>query len=135
MKIITPSELMYKTLDSFFAEKTASDIDRTTYLVCNLEDKRYKLTFSLVFYRDADNLELDSHETVALTGTGAVFILPAYWLCIPKPLAMQYMRYMIDQFYETEVSLWLNQTDGSVDGGNGNNGGMTPGCGCGCPRV
>ena len=134
MKIITPTDLMYKTLDSFLAERTASDIDRTTYLVCNLEDKRYKIMFSLVFYRDADNLELDSYEIVSLTGTGAVFILPAYWLCIPKPLAMHYMRHIIEQFYETEVSLWLNQTDGSVDGGNTGMGGGN-GCGCGCPRV
>lgn len=129
MKIITPSDLMYKALDSFLAERTASDIDRTTYLICNLEDKRYKIVISLVFMRDADNLELDSYQTVSLTNTGAVFILPAYWLCIPKPLAMHYFKYILEQFYESEVSVWVNDTSG-IDNPNAGNS-----FNCPCPRV
>ena len=42
---------MTNQLDKFFAEKTTPDVDRNTFLICNLNDKPKQLTISLVFMR------------------------------------------------------------------------------------
>lgn len=125
---------MINTLDKFFAEKTIQDVDRNTFLVCNLEDKQAKIHISLIFMRDWHSIESDSYNTVILENTGAVFTFPCYWVSVPKPLAMAYIQYIIDDFYENTVSGWSN---GSGTGGSGNSGstggGYPGGNGCHCP--
>jgi len=126
------SDAMYNELDKFFAAKTIVDVDRNTFLVCNLVDSRYKITISLVFMRDWHSIESDSYNSVIIGGKGAVFTIPCYWLSIPKELAMEYFMYILDEFYNKEVIGWglgyTPNTDGGLTGGNN-------GCGCGCNQV
>lgn len=100
------NQTMIDKLDKFFAEKTIIDIDRNSFLVCNLEDKPNKITISLVFMRDWDSLETDSFNSVIIQNKGAVFTFPCYWVSIPKELAMAYIQYIIDDFYMNEVNKW-----------------------------
>lgn len=120
------SQSMINTLDSFFATKVINDVDRSTFLICNLDDKQRKIVISLVFMKDADNIDPDGYSSVIIENTGAVFIFPCYWVSIPKPLAMKYFTYIIESFYENEISKW------SLDGSSGNTGGNNNGCGCPC---
>lgn len=124
------TEEMKNTLDAFFASKTIVDVDRNTFLVCNLKDKINKLTFSLVFLRDWHSLESDSYNYVAIEGAGAVFTFPCYWASIPKELVIPYIIEIIETFYSEVVSTW-NIGDGNL--GNGIAGGSTSGNGCNCP--
>lgn len=100
------NQTMIDVLDKFFAEKTIQDIDRNTFLICNLYDKKYKITISLVFLRDWDSLETDSYNSVIIENKGAVFTFPCYWISVPKELAMGYFQYIIDDFYKTSVYKW-----------------------------
>ena len=110
---------MIAVLDKFFAEKTIQDVDRNTFLVCNLEDKQAKINISLIFMRDWDSIEADSYNSVILENTGAIFIFPCYWISVPKPLAMAYIQWIIDDFYENTVASW---NTGSGTGGSNNSG-------------
>lgn len=126
------SEIMHNNLDKFFAEKTIVDVDRNTYLNLNLHDGRYKIVISLVFMRDFDGLEINSYSEVVLEGKGIVFILPPYWISIPKELAIPYFEYLINNFYETTVSQWIENgvigNNGGVTNGSGNTSGNNGGC-------
>lgn len=116
---------MYDALDRFFAEKTIQDVNRDTFLVCNLTDRVNKLTFSLVFVRDWDSLETDEYNTILVEGKGAVLTFPCYWVSIPKELVIPYFVYIIDTLYRTEFPYASNEIidDGSNPSGSG-------GCGC-----
>lgn len=111
---MTVPQNMIKELDEFFASKTIQDIDRNTFLICNLHDKTNKLTISLVFLRDWDSLETDSYNSVILQNKGAVFTFPCYWVSVPKELAVPYIEYILSEFYENTVSGWL---DSGIDNG------------------
>lgn len=106
---------MEKELDLFFATKTANDIDRTTFLVCNLHDTENMLTISLVFIKDWHSLVADEYGLVTIDGKGAIFTLPSFWLSIPKELAMPFFTRLIDNYYSGDYD--DNMTAGS---GNGN---------------
>ena len=105
-KILSITDKMINTLDAFFKEKTIIDVDRNSYLVCNLDDSRLKIKISLVFMRDWDSIESDNYNSVILENKGAVFTFPCYWVSVPKELAMVYFEFIINEFYETEVSTW-----------------------------
>lgn len=111
---------MINQLDKFFAEKTTPDVDRNTFLVCNLNDRINKLTISLVFMRDWHNLEYDDYNQIVLKEKGCIFVLPSYWVSIPKELAMTYIRSLIEDFYNSEVSKWNTGSSGGSSG-SGNN--------------
>ena len=123
---------MIDTLDKFFSEKTINDVDRSTFLVCNLNDPINKITISLVFMRDWDSIEPDGYNSVILQGKGAVFTFPCYWVSIPKELAMAYFTYLLEDFYSNEVNGWFGIGDGSSGNGSGNGGN---GCGCPCGAI
>ena len=108
---------MEKELDLFFATKTASDIDRTTFLVCNLHDTENVLTISLVFIKDWHSLVADEYGLVTIDGKGAIFTLPSFWLSIPKELAMPFFTKLIDNYYSGDYDDNVNTGTGS---GNGN---------------
>ena len=115
---VTKPANYYRKLDGFLAGKTVADINRETYLICNLEDLTNKITVSLVFMRECENIECGSFENCIIENKGAVFVFPCYWLCVPKELAYTYLTSIIDEFYNESVSMWLN---GSVTGGNTGN--------------
>lgn len=120
---------MINTIDKFFSSKTIGDIDRNTFLVCNLFDRAKKIVISLVFLRDWDSLETDSYNSVIIQNQGAVFTFPPYWLEVPKELTMPYFTYIIEDFYEKEVASWNNGSgSGSGSGTGGNSGSCCP-CG------
>lgn len=123
-------ESMVRELDKFMSQKTINDIDRSTFLVCNLNDYKNKITISLVFMRDWDSIESDGYNCVTVEGKGAVFTFPPYWLSIPKELTMAYFEAIIDEFYENED--WLD--NGSASGSTGSGAGINNGCNnnCGC---
>lgn len=128
------TEEMKNTLDSFFASKTIVDVDRNTFLICNLKDKPNKLTISLVFLRDWHSLESDSYNYVAIEGSGAVFTFPCYWASVPKELAMPYIMEIIQTFYDEVVSGWkLGDGSGSGSSSSGNNSSTNQNNGCLCP--
>lgn len=129
---ITRPHNYYKKLDSFLAEKTVADINRETYLICNLEDLTNKISVSLVFMRECENIECGSFESCIIENKGAVFVFPCYWLCIPKELSYTYLTSIIDAFYSENVSAWLNSTSNSTIGNNNVNLGNNI---CGCPCV
>lgn len=119
---------MYEDLDKFFAGKTIIDVDRNTFLVCNLEDTRYKLTISLVFMRDWDSIESNDYNYVSIYPKGVVFTFPCYWVSIPKELAMGYIESVISAFYDEEISKWgIGYVPTPDDGSDG----TTGGCCCG----
>ena len=122
---------MMAELDAFFAKTVIGDVNRDSYLVCNLRDKEYKITISLVFMRDWHSIESDSYNLVTIGGKGAVVTLPAYWVSIPKELSMGYFQFLIDNLYETEIDDWFSNT-GNGNGNNGSNVGMN---GCPCKAV
>lgn len=97
---------MHSTLDKFFSEKTITDVDRNTFLVCNLIDRRYKLYISLVFMRNWDSIESNDFNQVILEDKGVVFTFPCYWVSIPKDLVIPYMEYIIDDFYKNTAKEW-----------------------------
>lgn len=128
---ITIPERCIKDLDTFFANKTIHDVNRDSYLVCNLHDNINKVIVSLIFLRDLDSLESDSFNQVIIEGKGVVFTFPCYWISVPKELSMEYFNYIIKTFYDEYVSAW----NGNPNTGNTNNnnmGGMIPSAGCGC---
>lgn len=118
---LSMSDSMHSQLDKFFAEKTIVDVDRNTYLNLNLHDGRYKIVVSLVFMRDFDGLEINSYSDVVLEGKGVVFILPPYWISIPKELAIPYFEYLINDFYTNTVSEWIQNGIIGNGGANSNN--------------
>lgn len=127
---------MYNDLDKFFANKTTPDIDRNTFLVCNLRDKELNITISLVFMRDwHTNIEYSDYDQVILENKGTIFIFPPYWVTISKELAMSYFEELINSYYKNELGIDLGNADGSSSAdGNGNGSGSIPG-GCPChPR-
>ena len=124
---------MINQLDKFFAEKTTPDVDRNTFLVCNLNDRINKLTVSLVFMRDWHNLEYDDYNQIVLKEKGCVFVLPSYWVSIPKELAMPYIRSLIEDFYNSEASKW--NTGSSGDGSSSGSGGSGNNCPCQNPNM
>lgn len=97
---------MMDELDRFFAGKVITDVNRDTFLVCNLEDSNYKLTLSLVFMRDWDSIESNDYNYVGIYRKGAVFTIPCYWVSIPKQLAIPYIQSIIEKFYNEEVATW-----------------------------
>lgn len=121
---------MYNTLDKFFAEKTISDVNRDTFLICNLNDKSNKITISLVFMRDWDSLETDQYNSVIIQDKGAVLTFPCYWISVPKELAIPYFEYVIDDLYNSEISKW-NIPDNNTGNETGNNGNGNCNCPCG----
>lgn len=126
---------MINQLDKFFAEKTTPDVDRNTFLVCNLNDRINKLTVSLVFMRDWHNLEYDDYNQIVLKEKGCIFVLPSYWVSIPKELAMTYIKSLIDDFYNSEVSKWNNGSGSSGDGSSGGSSGSGNNCPCQNPNM
>lgn len=118
---------MYAELDKFMSEKTIIDVDRNTFLVCNLFDKRIGITISLVFMKDWDSIEPDSYNMVAIEDKGAVLIFPCYWVSIPKELCKSYFEFVINDLYKETISEWkvASELTSTNEGNNSNNG-----CGC-----
>ena len=129
--VVTSPVACYKELDKFLASKTVADINRETYLIFNLKDTINKISVSLVFIRDCENIECGNFESCIIEGKGAVFVVPCYWLCVPKELGYEYLTSIIDTFYAEHVAVWLNST--WVDSGNNGNTNNNPGNACGCP--
>lgn len=115
---------MMNTLDNFFSEKTIQDVDRNTFLVCNLNDKPRDIIISLVFMRDWETDDYSDYNQIILKNKGAIFIFPSYWVSIPKKLAISYFEYLLDQFYKDEVSTW--DVGGDLNTGTGDSGSFCP---------
>ena len=127
---------MINQLDKFFSEKTTPDVDRNTFLICNLNDRINTLTISLVFMRDWHTLEYDDYNQIVLKNRGCIFVLPSYWVSIPKELALTYIQELIDDFYNVEVSQWNTGSGGSGSGsGTGDGSSSDNGCPCKNPSL
>lgn len=114
-----PANLL-NALDKFYAERTITDVNRETFLICNLKDPVKKITISLVFMKDWDVLEPDEYSQVIVQNKGAVLTFPCYWVSVPKELAIPYFEYIIDQLYLEEFDKWDNGSGAaSGDGSNG----------------
>lgn len=127
---ITIPEKCIKDLDTFFANKTIHDINRDSYLVCNLHDHVNKIIISMIFLRDWDSLESDSFNQVIIEGKGVVFTFPCYWISVPKELCMEYFNYIIKTFYDEYVSNWLSNSSTSNGSTGNSNGSINSNCGC-----
>ena len=121
-----PANLL-NALDKFYAERTIRDVNRETFLICNLKDPVKKITISLVFMKDWDVLEPDEYSQVIVQNKGAVLTFPCYWVSVPKELAITYFEYIIDQLYLDEFDKWDNGSNGTSNSGNGSAG---PNCPC-----
>lgn len=120
------TDLMKKQLDTFLAEKTSAAVDRSTYLVCGLEDKPNKVHINLVFVRDWHvDSESDEYKQTVIDGAGVVFMLPAYWLMVHKDLVMPFLTYLIEDYYEKELGITSGDESGDSSNGTGS------GCNCG----
>ena len=124
-----PANLL-NALDKFYAEKTITDVNRETFLICNLKDPIKKITISLVFMKDWDVLEPDEYSQVIVQNKGAVLTFPCYWVSVPKELAITYFEYIVDQLYLEEFDKWDNGS-GAVSG----NENASTGCNCPCNQV
>jgi hypothetical protein len=111
-------------LDSFLAEKTCTDIDRTKYIPFSLKDNVKKYTICFIF-----NCNSHTNEDPTITPvqyTGVVIHLPAYWLEVPKELSYTYLVNLIQEVYEDTFTQW----DIDQAGSNATNSGTNCGCGC-----
>ena len=128
---VTIDPNIWKSLDKFFAEKTIHDVDRNTFLTHTLDDYINGIKITLVFTKRYSIDESDTYNYVAVSGVGAVFTIPCYWVSVPKELAMPYFKYIITDFYEKDVTSWK---DGNNSSSIGNGSGTYPNnTGCGCP--
>lgn len=129
----------FKPLDEFFAKNTVTNVNRDTYLVCNLFDKINNIHVSLIFLRDWDSLETDTWNQVNIKDKGAVFTFPCYWISVPKELAFNYIKYVVQAFYDDEVSKWIGDSISDSIGNTGvdniNNGNTCLPCNCGIPYI
>lgn len=133
---IVLDENYFKPLDDFFAKNTVTNVNRDSYLVCNLFDKTNNIHVSLVFMRDWDSLETDDFNRVVIQGKGAVFTFPCYWISVPKELAYTYIKYVVQAFYNDDVAGWIGDNSGFIGNDNSNNTGNStnyPPCNCGIP--
>lgn len=103
---VVPNPKLYEDLDKFFAQRTIGDVDRSTFLICNLKDNDLKITISLVFLKDWDSLPTNDYNAVTIDECGAVFTFPCYWVSVPKELCIPYFTTIIDLFYKEVVSKW-----------------------------
>lgn len=103
---VTIHQKMLSDLDSFFAQKTITDVDRNTFQILNLKDPTLKITVSLVFMRDWHSIESDDYNVVSIKNYGAVFTFPCYWISVPKELCIPYFAAILEDFYTNEVSKW-----------------------------
>lgn len=126
----------FKPLDDFFAKNTVTNVNRDSYLVCNLHDKANNITVSLIFLRDWDSLESDTFNEVIIKDKGAVFTFPCYWISVPKELAYTYITCIVQAFYDDTVEKWNNEKNSISNNGN-NSGNMNgcPPCNCGVPYI
>lgn len=139
---IVLDESYFKPLDDFFAKNTVTNVNRDSYLVCNLFDKTNNIHVSLVFMRDWDSLETDSFNQVIIQGKGVVFTFPCYWISVPKELAYTYIKFVVQSFYDEYVSEWVQNSSGSTGNNSGTNSGNSsnglsncPPCNYGIPYV
>lgn len=121
---------LLNALDKFYAEKTITDVNRETFLICNLKDSGKKITISLVFMKDWDVLEPSDYDQVIVQNKGAVLTFPCYWVSVPKELAIPYFEFIIDELYKNEFDNW--NTGSGTTSDTGNNG---SGCNCPCNQV
>ena len=121
---------LLNVLDKFYAEKTITDVNRETFLICNLKDSSKKITISLVFMKDWDVLEPSDYDQVIVQNKGAVLTFPCYWVSVPKELAIPYFEFIIDELYKNEFDNW--NTGSGTTSDTGNNG---SGCNCPCNQV
>ena len=57
MSIITRPPNYYNKLDKFLVGKTVADINRETYMLCELDDFVNIIKVSCVFMRECENIE------------------------------------------------------------------------------
>ena len=120
-----PANLLNE-LDKFYAQRTITDVNRETFLICNLKDSIKKITISLVFMKDWDVLEPDEYSQVIVQNKGAVLTFPCYWVSVPKELAITYFEYIIDQLYLEEFDKWDNGSSGTSSNVSNNAGANCP---------
>lgn len=117
-----------KKLDMFLAEKTGMAVDRATCLPCVLEDKTNKIEICFMFMRDWDATEYDDFTQTIIEPKGIVINLPAYWVCVPKALAMPYLMSYVHKFYSEYADKWIAASTGNNSTGGFVSGGSSTGC-------
>ena len=126
------SELMKKKLDSFLAEKTCTDIDRSKFIPFVLKDVVNNLTTCFMFNCNGHSYE--DETIVPCKYTGCVIYINAFWLEVPKELAYTYLLELLSDLYTTGIYRdWKNS--GYIGGNTSDGSGSSSGGGCGCPRV
>ena len=105
MNITVPSDVIDQ-LNKFIVGNSIANVERTPYLNLNIIDKENDVTLSLVFIRDLGTMEPDDLSTIEIKGKGGVFIIPGFWLGVNHTLAINYITYIIKEFYREKVSDW-----------------------------
>ena len=130
--ILTIPKKIEQDLDSFFATKTTTDIDRTKFIIKDFKDYSNKLNTCLVF-----NCNCNSYEDpvqIECEYTGAVIHLPAFWVEVPKELAFNYIMGLLKELYSGTYTQWyIDGKIGNTGSNSGNsNTGSTGGNNCCC---
>lgn len=105
MNITVPADVI-EQLNKFIVGNSIANVERTPYLNLNIIDKENGITISIVFVRDFGTMEADDVSTIEIQGKGAVFLIPGYWLGVNQTLAINYITYIIKDFYKEHVSEW-----------------------------
>ena len=97
--------LMFKQLDDFLATKTTTDIDRTKYIMFEFKDPANRLNTCLVF--DCNMTDYKDPTVIECEYTGAVIHVPAFWIEVPKELAITYLYNILYEVYQGTYRQWL----------------------------
>lgn len=87
------------SLTKFMGNETIHSTDRSDHLVWGFDDRKNKKTLSIVFSKSY--LHGEDKVDYTLEGTGIVFVVPSFWLNVPKPLAIEYLLGIIVDYYST----------------------------------
>lgn len=125
------TDLMKKKLDSFLAEKTCTDIDRTKFIIFDLKDVENGLTTCFVFNCNGHSYE--DETIIPCKYTGCVIYINAFWLEVPKELAFNYLLELIGDLYKSGIYRdWY--TSGMIGKNIDPNADGDSGCGCPCAQ-
>lgn len=98
-----------KSLSVFLGEHTTHSTDRSDHLVWGYDDRKNKKTICIVFSKSY--LHNEDKVEYKLEGTGCVFIVPSFWINVPKPLALEFLLGMIVDWYSNNLHMKYDQED------------------------
>lgn len=97
------------SLSKFLGEHTVHSTDRSDHLIWGFDDKINKKTISIVFTKSY--LHGEDKVVYNMEGTGCVFVVPSFWINVPKPLALEFLLGMIVDWYANNLNMKFDQED------------------------